>query len=438
MIRTTSIFASIALSSVLFRTDAIGTIRGLVSPTEPPDLQPIIPQPVIFDTDYGPFIDDTFALGLLLNSGDLLDLKYVVATSELPDLSAKCIMQHLDLAGRSDIPVGSGTAFPDYSLRGGMCAIPGLMGFALEEKCNEGQNMPFDPSGVECIAIMLDKSDRDDWWYIVVGGQSSLQMLVKDYPDAANKISTVIVMGGNWCTDFQPFPGVDAPTDETNIACDPGAANFVLDGNVSPFDKIYYVPVAVADVISGVDYSKIVQAANEGKDKGAAAMLDFYRAWSAAGRADPNTLIHGEAMKYDPETESAIAFDSSAVMLAIELLQGNQCDDRMALFDFEAIHFLEVSDPGLQRFPSNPRSAFSLIPKGLDISDKDLPQQCPNLTEFDFDPIDTPESEKPVTVFLGFSSQDAKASVYAEMAERMAGIYPGSKRQACFTNYTSL
>ena len=103
-------------------------MQGLVSPTKPPDSQPIVPQPVIFDTDYEPFIDETFALGLLLNSGDLLDLKYVVATSELPDLSAKCITQHLDLAGRSDIPVGSSNVFTDCSLRGGMCAIPGLMG----------------------------------------------------------------------------------------------------------------------------------------------------------------------------------------------------------------------------------------------------------------------------------------------------------------------
>eukprot|EP01083_Nonionella_stella_P149082 472994_1 len=103
-----SIFGFITLFSVLFRTDATKTIRGLVSPTKPPVSQPIIPQPVIFDTDYGPFIDDTFALALLLNSGDLLDLKYIVGTSELPDLSSKCISQHLDLAGRSDIPVGSG------------------------------------------------------------------------------------------------------------------------------------------------------------------------------------------------------------------------------------------------------------------------------------------------------------------------------------------
>ena len=53
--------------------------------------------------------------------------------------------------------------------------------------------MPFDSNGIEYITLMLEKSDRDDWWYIVGGGQSSLQTLVKKYPTAADKISTVIV-----------------------------------------------------------------------------------------------------------------------------------------------------------------------------------------------------------------------------------------------------
>jgi len=109
----------------------------------------------------------------------------------------------------------------------------------------------------------LESSDRDDWWYIVVGGQSTLKL-----PEASDKFSTLVVMGGNWCADFQPYPDVDAPTDETNIACDPAAANALVDSNFSPFDKIYYVPVVVADEI-GEDYIKIVEAANSGADKGA-------------------------------------------------------------------------------------------------------------------------------------------------------------------------
>ena len=388
---------------------------------------------MIFDTDYGPFIDDVFALGLLVNSGDLLDLKYVLATSENPSLSAQCAAKHLSLAGFSHIQVGTGASFPDYALRGGVCNIPGRLGFALEEQCNEGIIPSFHEKGIEALAIMLDESDHEDWWYIVVGGQSSVKALVEDYPLAASKISTLIVMGGNWCSGgFEPFPDVVSPIDETNIACDPGAANFLLDSTVSPFDEVYYVPVVVADTIVGGDYMKIVQAAKSGSNRGAAATLDFYKAWSEAARKDKDLLVHAEAMKYDPDIESTLQFDACAVMLALELLDDKSCDDRLTLFDIDSgIHFLEPGDDGLQSYPKMPRIAFSLLPGDLNILEYQLPGQCPALTEFTFDPSATPEIEKPVTLTLGFNSEEAKESFYGEMAERMAGTF-STKNRKCF------
>ena len=388
---------------------------------------------MIFDTDYGPFIDDVFALGLIANSGDLLDLKYVLTTSENPSLSAQCTAKHLSLAAFSDVQVGKGASFPDYALRGGVCSREGFLGFALEEKCNESDELFYHEKGIETLAMMLDKSDRKDWWYIVVGGQSSVKVLIEDHPSAASKISTLIVMGGNWCSgDFEPYPDVASPTDETNIACDPGAANFVLDSSKSPFDKIYYVPVVVAAEIGGDDYIKVVEAAESRSDSGAAATIDFYKAWSEAARKDESLLIHKEAMKYDPETESTPQFDACAVMLALELLDDESCDDRLTLFDIESgVHFYEPGDDGLKGYPDEPRIAFSLLPGDLNIPEEQLPGQCPALTEFTFDPKETPEIEKSVTVALGFNSEEAKKSFYGEMAERMAGTF-STKNRKCF------
>jgi inosine-uridine nucleoside N-ribohydrolase len=156
-------------------------------------------QPVIFDTDYGPFIDDIFALGLLVNSGDLLDLKYIVTTSEVPDLSAKCVTKQLEMSGRSDIPVGQGAFFPAYDQRGGVCGIPGLVGFALEGACKD-VDLPYDEDGIAAVAKMIVDSGRSDWWYIVVGGQSSVKILIEEYPEAAAMINTLVIMGGNWCS----------------------------------------------------------------------------------------------------------------------------------------------------------------------------------------------------------------------------------------------
>jgi inosine-uridine nucleoside N-ribohydrolase len=223
-------------------------------------------QPVVFDTDYGSFIDDVFALGLLLNSEDLLDLKMILTTAENTTLSAKCVAKHLDQAGRfGDIPVGLGSTLPPYEERANVCGIPGLVGFALESECVD-VDLPLVEDGLAALNDMILASDRDDWWYIAVGGQTSLRDFIQQYPEAAAKLDTLVVMGGNWCAGFDPYPGVTAPTDETNIGCDPMAANDVLESDTTQFTKIYYVPVEMADVIGNEDYSLIVQAAEAPPD----------------------------------------------------------------------------------------------------------------------------------------------------------------------------
>lgn len=58
-------------------------------------------RPTILDTDYGPFVDDGFALGLALQAPDVFDLKMVMATSIEVKLSAMCTAEHIRLAQRS-------------------------------------------------------------------------------------------------------------------------------------------------------------------------------------------------------------------------------------------------------------------------------------------------------------------------------------------------
>lgn len=331
--------------------------------------------------------------------------------------------KHLDLAGRSDIPVGAGQNFPPYNQRGGVCAVPGLVGFALESVCSD-VDLPIHENGTEAMAKMIMESGRNDWWYIVVTGQSTLKALIDSYPLAASKIDTLIVMGGDWCSGFEPYPDVLSPVDETNIACDPTAANHILDASISPFSHIYYVPVVLADKIAGKEYMKIVDAAKSGRNAGAAATMEFYYAWSAAGRANSSLLVHLEAEEYDPETESVPQFDACAVMLALELLDDKKCEDRIELFKFRAVHFYEAGE-GVP-YPGKPRTGFSLH---ADEEIADLPDQCPSLTPFTFEPENTTETELPVLVALGYKSTKAKTSFFADMAARMSGELPTCKSQ---------
>jgi inosine-uridine nucleoside N-ribohydrolase len=226
----------------LFQSLSLGILLIIASLVDHASVD-ALKQPLILDSDYGPFIDDVFALGLLINSRDMIDMKFIIATSEQPELSAKCMAAQLKLSGVTDIPVAVGSSFPAYEERGSVCAIPGILGFAMEPECLKFSNgTTVIDNGVEYMAKMILESGIDNWWYLVVGGQSSLKALIEFYPEAAAKIDTLIVMAGNWCADFFPYPDVMAPTDETNIGCDPAAANYNLDANNIKFNHVYYVP----------------------------------------------------------------------------------------------------------------------------------------------------------------------------------------------------
>ena len=65
------------------------------------------PIPVIFDTDIGDDIDDTWALVMLLRSPEL-DLKLALTDYGKTDFRARIIARVLEIAGRTDVPVGIG------------------------------------------------------------------------------------------------------------------------------------------------------------------------------------------------------------------------------------------------------------------------------------------------------------------------------------------
>lgn len=66
--------------------------------------------PVILDTDIGGDIDDTWALVMMLKSPEL-DVKLVVSDTGDTSYRAKIIAKMLEIAGRTDIPVGVGIPF---------------------------------------------------------------------------------------------------------------------------------------------------------------------------------------------------------------------------------------------------------------------------------------------------------------------------------------
>lgn len=122
-------------------------------------------------------------MGLLLQSTDVLDPRLILTTSEEPEWSANCVSEQISRSDLDfDVPVAIGETLPPYSERGTVCGIPGLIGFALYDTCakaNPKLPKPI-PNGVEYAASMMIESDRSDWTYIAIGGQTSLQKLIRD------------------------------------------------------------------------------------------------------------------------------------------------------------------------------------------------------------------------------------------------------------------
>src|SRR3954470_12243654 len=67
--------------------------------------------PVIFDTDIGDDIDDTWALGFLLRCPEL-DLKLAVGDNGKPQYRARLLAKFLEHAGRTNVAVGVGVDVP--------------------------------------------------------------------------------------------------------------------------------------------------------------------------------------------------------------------------------------------------------------------------------------------------------------------------------------
>ena len=70
--------------------------------------------PVILDTDIGGDIDDTWALAMMLKSPEL-DVKLVTTDTGNTEYRAKVAAKMLEVAGRTDVPVGVGVKFGDGS-----------------------------------------------------------------------------------------------------------------------------------------------------------------------------------------------------------------------------------------------------------------------------------------------------------------------------------
>ncbi len=237
------------------------------------------PVPVVFDTDIGDDIDDTWALVMLLKSPEL-DLQLVTTTCGKAEYRAKLIARLLTIAGRTDVPIGLGAG----GLGGEGEQQAWVRDYRLENFAGTIHR-----DGVQALIDLLRSSPRPIT-IISVGPSHTVAAALEREPDIASKAFFVGMQG----SVRKGYDG-GAVCAEYNVRANVPAAQKALLARwkrttITPLDTCGLVKVSGA----------LFQSLQESTDPLVQALMENYRIWA----------------KKDRLTASSVLFDTVAVYLA--------------------------------------------------------------------------------------------------------------------------
>ncbi len=244
------------------------------------------PKEVILDTDIIGDIDDTWALGMLLNSPEL-DLKLISTGTGNPLLRAKCVAKMLTQLKRTDIPIAVGL----YSSVNALSKKQLCWSADYDLTMYQGD---VDFNGIDAIIETLENSDEPT--LICIGPLANIQQVCLRRPDLCEK-TNLVAMAGSVYKGYTPEQA-QAAVAEWNVKCQIPEAQTVFSANwksitITPLDTCGFVR------LKGERYQRM----KDSQSPVAKMIVENYRHW--LGKPD----------KTD-ETESSVLFDTVAVYLA--------------------------------------------------------------------------------------------------------------------------
>jgi inosine-uridine nucleoside N-ribohydrolase len=248
------------------------------------------PIPVILDTDIGDDIDDTWALVLALKSPEL-DLKLVVTDYGNTEHRAKIVARVLEIAGRTDIPIGIGVKESDKEspqadwVKG--YDLAGYRGRILKD-------------GVQALVDTV-MAASEPLTLVSIGPPPNLKAALEREPRIAGRLR----LSGMYGSLHRGYNGKPSPEPEWNVKASPAAARALLG---APWVEAVATPLDTCGLVQlkGERYARI----RDSKDPLARAVIDAYRLWCS----------RREWCAKDPEfvaSKSSTLFDTVAVYLAI-------------------------------------------------------------------------------------------------------------------------
>lgn len=270
------------------------------------------PVPVIFHTDIGGDVDDTFALLYLLRRPELA-LKLVATDAGSPQYKARLTAKLLTLAGRSDVAIAMGR--PNGEETGAQAEWLGDYTLASYR-------------GVvrkDAAQAMIDTvmASPDPVTIISVGPATELAEALRREPQLARK-ARFIGMFGSVRIGYKGVAPADA---EYNVKVDPAALRTIFEADwlgcsITPLDTCGLV------TLDGADWQKLWHS----RDPFAVACIENSKVWlpNAPWMAKDFDLTQQSSVQFDAVAVE-MAFDESK--LAMETLPLRVTDEGMTLID---------------------------------------------------------------------------------------------------------
>ena len=256
--------------------------------------------PVVFDTDICDDIDDTWALVMLLQSPEF-DIKLITTAVNNTAEKAKVVARILEIAGRTDIPIGIGVQqnknnhrqrewVKDYKLS----TYPGKV----------------HQDGVQAIVDTIMKSRRP-MTVIAVGPLPNIGAALEREPKIANK-ARFVGMHGSVYKGYGNSSNISA---EYNVRAFPKAVQKIF---AAPWD-VTITPLDTCGIVhlTGDKYQKVLKAGTPLSK----ALIENYRAWYKQGIRDGNKDISEEELNKRVEQQinsrSTTLFDTVGIYLGM-------------------------------------------------------------------------------------------------------------------------
>ena len=240
--------------------------------------------PVIFDTDIGSDIDDTWALAQILKTPEL-DIKLIATDRDDTIYRTKLICKYLEAVNCTHIPVGMG--YVTEHVYTNPRQAPWVEDYNLDQYTGT-----LHKDGVDAI-IQTIMNAPEPITLICVGPLSNIGEALKREPAIAERTHFV---GMHGCV-YKSVRGEGA-FPEANVKNDIPASQKVF---TAPWKSIVITPQDSCSFVTlrGEHY----QAIRQSKDPALTALMDNYDIWA-------------KGTKHDPEVASSVLFDTVAVYLA--------------------------------------------------------------------------------------------------------------------------